>query len=400
MNPAVVTISFMPDGTNLGGNLSNLQSTFNNNSGLKGWQNVILQAAQAWAQQTNLNFVVVPDNGAATGAGVDQEGDPEFGDIRIGGYNFGNSNIAYTYLPPSVNNYSIAGDITFNTGLTYSYTQTYDLFTVACHEFGHALGLADTGVANSAIVMYPTYVGKKTALATDDIQGIQSIYSNSGPRSPDVFKSTNVSFATAANINSYINQASQNALVPNMDITAAGQADFYTVNVPAGTTSTMKVQVQTAGLSLMAPKLTVYNANDAQVAYVSGTGQYGTTLSLSVSVTAGAQYFIKVQGADNTSMGTGRYSLGLSFNGTTPPAEAAPIIAYANGNPLHSGGGQLSQGGFSKAQTLATASVSSTSVDTSTSASTSTVTVVDTSSGIAVLDFLTTTTSTQTSTTS
>ena len=55
MNPAVVTISFMPDGTNLGGNVSNLQSTFNSNAGLKGWQNVILQAAQVWAQQTNLN---------------------------------------------------------------------------------------------------------------------------------------------------------------------------------------------------------------------------------------------------------------------------------------------------------------------------------------------------------
>jgi predicted Zn-dependent protease len=216
MNPAVVTISFMPDGTNLGGNVSNLQSSFNGNAGLKGWQNVILQAAQAWAQQTNLNFTVVSDDGAASGAGVDQEGDPEFGDIRVGGYNFGNSNLAYTYLPPSVNNYSIAGDITFNTGMTFSQTQTYDLFTVACHEFGHALGLADTN-AGSNTIMYPTYVGKKTALVTDDIQGIQSIYSAGAARSPDAFNSTNVSFATAANFNSYINQSGLNALVPNMD---------------------------------------------------------------------------------------------------------------------------------------------------------------------------------------
>ena len=69
-NPALITISFMPDGTNLGGVVtSNLFSTFNSKSSLAGkWQNVILQAAQVWAQQTNINFAVVPDNGAAEGS--------------------------------------------------------------------------------------------------------------------------------------------------------------------------------------------------------------------------------------------------------------------------------------------------------------------------------------------
>src|SRR5437016_6708741 len=63
-NPAAITISFMPDGTNLGGLGSNLFATFNNNSRLAGqWQTQILKAAQAWAQQTNINLVVVPDDG-------------------------------------------------------------------------------------------------------------------------------------------------------------------------------------------------------------------------------------------------------------------------------------------------------------------------------------------------
>src|SRR5271157_2545111 len=86
MNPEIITISFMPDGTNLGSAPSNMVSTFNNNPALVGkWQNIILKAAQTWAQQTNINFVVVPDDGAPSGAGVDQEGDPNHGDIRIGG---------------------------------------------------------------------------------------------------------------------------------------------------------------------------------------------------------------------------------------------------------------------------------------------------------------------------
>ena len=68
-NPQLITISFMPDGTNLGGGeTSNLQSTFNSKSSLAGnWENVILQAAQTWAQQTNINFAVVPDDGAPRG---------------------------------------------------------------------------------------------------------------------------------------------------------------------------------------------------------------------------------------------------------------------------------------------------------------------------------------------
>src|SRR5262245_31072400 len=56
-NSQLVTISFMPDGTSLGGATSNLFATFNAKFGSPAtWQNQILKAAQYWAQQTNLNF--------------------------------------------------------------------------------------------------------------------------------------------------------------------------------------------------------------------------------------------------------------------------------------------------------------------------------------------------------
>ena len=183
-NPQLITISFMPDGTQIGGGYSsNLFSTFNGNTNLASrWQNVILQAAQVWAQQTNINFTVVPDDGAPQGAGVDQQGDPEFGDIRIGGFNFGSSTLALTYQPPPVNNFSIAGDMTFNTGQAFHINSTYDLFTVAMHEFGHALGLNESSVAGS--VMYGTYNGTMKGLASDDIAGIRSIYSSNGAPEP------------------------------------------------------------------------------------------------------------------------------------------------------------------------------------------------------------------------
>ena len=133
-------------------------------------------------QQTNINFTVVPDDGSPAGSGPDEQGAPNFGDIRIGGYNFEDSTLALTYAPPPVNNFSLAGDMMFNTGQSFNISPTYDLFTVAMHEFGHALGLGESGVAGA--VMWGTYVGVKKSLATDDIEGIQSIYGGNGPRTP------------------------------------------------------------------------------------------------------------------------------------------------------------------------------------------------------------------------
>src|SRR5262249_35327869 len=252
-NPQLVTISFMPDGTNLGGATSNLFSSFNTKFGSAAtWQNQILKAAQVWAQQTNLNFAVVADSGADSGSGLFQQGDPAMGDIRIGGYNFISSTLAQAYMPPSINNYSIAGDIAFNTGQAFNIGTTYDLFTVAMHEFGHALGLLHSGVVTAD--MYAAYNGLKSGLASDDIAGIRNIYSNNNPRSFDQYGGTDSSFANAANITALINTSNQTALVTGLNMATAGQTEYYVVTAPAGTGSTVTVGVQSAGLSLLAPK--------------------------------------------------------------------------------------------------------------------------------------------------
>ena len=339
-NPQLVTISFMPDGTSLGSGItSNLQATFNAKTSLNGkWQNIILQAAQQWAQQTNINLAVVPDNGAAEGSGSNQQGDPNFGDIRIGGYNFGSSTLALTYQPPPANNFSLAGDMTFNTGQAFNVGTTYDLFTVALHEFGHAFGLNESSVSNS--IEYGTYNGVKTGLAADDITGIRAIYG--GARRPDMYGGANTSLTTAASITSLINPTTMTALVPNLDIATAGQSQYFTFTAPTGTGSTLSLDVQSTGLSLLSPKVTVYGSNGTTVlASATATGLYGTTLNVSVpSVTAGTKYYVMVQGAVTNQMGTGNYALGLNFKGATPPVEASLVKPIANGAVKQSGSGQ------------------------------------------------------------
>src|SRR5262249_15481396 len=74
-HPELITISFMPDGTNLGGVTSNLVSKFNARFGsASAWQNQVLKAAQQWAAQTNINFRLVTDSGAASGSGSYEQG--------------------------------------------------------------------------------------------------------------------------------------------------------------------------------------------------------------------------------------------------------------------------------------------------------------------------------------
>jgi hypothetical protein len=346
-HPELITISFVPDGTNLGGVTSNLFATFNARFGsAAAWQNKILQAFQAWAQQTNLNFAVVSDDGTPSGGGSYQQGDQAYGDIRIGGYNLGSSSLGVAYFPPDGNNYSIAGDFALNTAKAFNINGTdYDLFTVAVHEIGHALGLDHSSLTTA--VMYSTYNGVDTSLKSDDIAGIQSIYG--GARVKDSYDAagSNDSFAAASNITAAISTTAKSALV-NADITTTADVDYYKFTVPAGMGGSLQVKVQSSGLSLLTPTLKVYTSGQAQIgSTVTGTGYAGGTIQATVSVTAGATYYIAVDGKDATANGTGRYALSLVFPGGATPCVNPPSTQTENGSPLSGSGGIANaQGGM------------------------------------------------------
>src|SRR5207253_2331712 len=112
-------------------------------------------------------------------------------------------------------------------------------------------------------------------------------------------------------VTSQISSSSQTAVLTGLDITNAGQANYYTLTAPSGTSSKLTVAVQSQGLSLLAPTLTVYAANQGTVlGSASGAGQYGTTLSTTISnVSPGQRFYVKVAGADSTALGTGAYAL-------------------------------------------------------------------------------------------
>ncbi len=342
-NKNLITISFMPDGTNMGGGTNNLNATFNAKFGTAAtWQNQILKAAQYWAQQTNANFAVVSDNGAATGSGTNQQGDAGFGDIRIGGFNFGNTSLAQAFLPPPINNYSVAGDIQINTATVFNVGTQYDLFTVMTHEFGHALGL-NHGTATTAC-MYGTYNGVDAALNADDISGIKAIYSAGAVRTKDAYDTAAANETTATAKLVTLNTTTKALVVNDMDLTTNTDIDYYKFVVPAGSTTTLKATVVSTGLSLLSPKVEIVVGTTVKATGAAGATEYGSaelaTYTNATDLAAGKTVLIKVSSANAlAAFKTGKYALILNMGTGADPAYTKPVTTLANGSPLSSGGG-------------------------------------------------------------
>jgi hypothetical protein len=343
-HPELVTLSFVPDGTLMtsgtGGNVySNLFATLDARFSTEEWQAEVIKAAQMWAQYANVNFDIVGDNGTTSGQGSYQQGDAGMGDIRVGGYAMSSAYLGVAYLPPPVNNYSIAGDIGFNTTKTWNVGSTYDLQTVAMHEVGHALGLSHTSV--NGAVQYGSYNGMKWELDADDIAGIQAIY---GARQNDVFDAvlSNDSFTTASVLTTYINPLTKTAHFNNLDVTNTQDEDYFKVITPLGSTH-LTVRVQTDGLSLLRPEVNIYDSAHNEVAWEAVYDTYdGSTVTLNIEgVSALQTYYIRVRGADLTPFGTGRYALSIGLGSAELPSVTPPNTQTANGSTLQGGGGNM-----------------------------------------------------------
>ena len=285
----------MPDGTNVGGVPSVLFQTLNAKFPTATWEQQIETAASLWENVTNINLALVSDGGEAG------RGRPAISkmtrDSEISASVRSRSArpvLAVTFVPPPANGGTDAGDILLNSTVNWQIDSNYDLMTVVAHEFGHALGLGESTV--SSAVMYGTYNGIKQALASDDIAGIDSIY---GTRQFDQFNSgsqRNNTYATATNINSFVEQR------PDCDPRAGHHDALATANGFTSTcrltpTGTMSVTVQSSNLSLLSPKLQVYNSSLTSLEQAGTTASLGATVTVSTSVAAGQGYYIKVLAA-------------------------------------------------------------------------------------------------------
>jgi hypothetical protein len=89
--------------------------------------------------------------------------------------------LAHTFYPAPPNSEPVAGNMHFDDTEDWHIGVSVDLFTVALHEAGHALGLAHSDQPGA--VMYP-YYRQAYGLTSDDISAIQELYGVPGATTP------------------------------------------------------------------------------------------------------------------------------------------------------------------------------------------------------------------------
>ncbi|MBI4873832.1 MAG: matrixin family metalloprotease [Acidobacteria bacterium] len=91
--------------------------------------------------------------------------------------------MAHTFYPSPPNPEPLAGDVHFDEDESWRIGADTDLYSVALHELGHALGLGHSDVPGT--VMYPFY-RRLTELTPEDKQALQTLYSAPEPSEPSV----------------------------------------------------------------------------------------------------------------------------------------------------------------------------------------------------------------------
>ncbi|QDU21293.1 matrixin family metalloprotease [Urbifossiella limnaea] len=326
-DPTHLTLSFVPDGTPAEGTPSTLFATLDAAVGRAAWQGAVLRAVQTWSELGNLNVGLVADAGQPFGTPGETQGDARFGDIRVGAVPM-TAELANAVPPDPFLSGTLAGDVFLNTA---GHFDPANLYGVALHEVGHALGLGPS--ADPRSVMYNQFSGNTVPTASDTA-ALRALY---GVRAPDANEGDkgNAEPKTATRI--HYPQSPTGAeifsapLVGYGDVTTRQDVDTFYLSPPGGYTGPMTVRVQTAGVSFLAARLSIVDLNNRVLAQAVGGGSAGGVLSLTLpSVNPSAKYYVRVEAAPGGPVGVGRYAVAVTMDRLQLPT-VTPLDAVLRG---------------------------------------------------------------------
>jgi hypothetical protein len=303
---AHLTLSFAPDGTQVGDRISGLFQLLNARAPTAVWEREVVRAFQTWAVNGGINVAVVGDSGAPFGTPGLIQGDDRFGDIRIAAYPMALDVVAVA-TPFETAAGTWAGDVKLNSNYNFTVGAQggYDLYSVLLHEAGHVFGLPDG--TDPASVMFENYTAVRTGLSAGDVAALQALYS---PRTPDAFEgaSGNNTLGAAAPLGLSLWPDGSLRTQADADITTAQDRDYY--RFATTQLGSFRVALQTSGLSSLAARLTVYNAFGQALATVAAANPFQGDLSVTVgNLLPLTSYYVKVESAAPDVFGVGGYRL-------------------------------------------------------------------------------------------
>jgi hypothetical protein len=220
---AVVTWAFMPAGVVDSGNLDGGWTNTPLSAFMPtGFENEIRRAFAAWSSVSNITFVEITDTGEPFG----QTG---AADIRVGGHAIDGLGgvLGHGYLPANNPAAPFDGDLHFDLADAWKIgfggnPNAVDIFQVAAHEIGHAIGLGHTTVPGS--LMEPFYTEAFAGPQADDIAGAVFLYGQPAIGSAGAWRSVRLEkFANDRNVEVVIEAESSTAGIDTNNLAATAQ---------------------------------------------------------------------------------------------------------------------------------------------------------------------------------
>jgi hypothetical protein len=271
------------------------------------WERDVVRAFQTWAVNANINLSVVPDSGLPFGAAGAVQGDARFGDIRIGAYPMAFEAEA-TASAFQLEAGTWSGDVAVNSAVDFAIGGSggYDLFSVLLHEAGHVFGLDH--IQDAASPMHPSYLGVRAGLSAADVAALQGLY---GSRTPDAFEGTmgNGERGTATPLSLGVDSS----LSADADITTLEDRDMYSFTTLLNVGGAV-IEVRTAGISLMTPRVSVFDAAGRQLVSAVSVDPLAGGLTIRVNnLRPLSTYYVKVESAQQDVFGIGAYQLTVNY---------------------------------------------------------------------------------------